>query len=60
MMKTSSRIYDYKGFKIKNVPYGNEPRWFVYDEDMTRIKLIYPCGTLKEAKKGIDQIRKEV
>lgn len=53
-----SKIYDYQGFKIQNLPYGNEPRWFIFDENMKQIKFISPCRTLKNAKKEIDDMIK--
>ena len=48
------RVHEYKGFKIVNTPYKSEPRWFVYTEDMERVKKIYPKGTLRECRECID------
>jgi len=52
-MKVDYKIYDYKGYKIQNSPYGSEPRWFIYNTDMTRFKG-YPEKTLKRCKEYID------
>jgi len=53
-----NKIYEYQGFKIQNLPYGSEARWFIFNENMERIKYISPCKTLKDAKKEIDIINK--
>lgn len=51
------KIYDYKGYKIQNSPYGSEVRWFIFDINMNNIKT-YPKATLKEAKEYVDAIIK--
>lgn len=58
-----SKQHLYKGKLIENIPYRSEPRWFIFEEDgKTRAKYksgieIYPCGTLKECKELLDEIK---
>lgn len=46
-----NKVYEYKGFKIKNTPYGSEARWFI---ESSEAFAKYPKKNLKEAKKSID------
>lgn len=48
-----NKIYEYKGFKIRNSPYGSEPRWFIFNGDMSQFRN-YPEKTLKACKKIVD------
>lgn len=50
-IKNMSKIYEYKGFKIHNSPYGSEARWFITSDEMF---AKYPKKTLKECKESID------
>lgn len=52
------KIHEYKGFKIQNSPYLSEARWFIYNEDMTKVKT-YPKKTLRECKEFIDNFKGE-
>lgn len=51
------KIHDYKGFKIQNCPFGSEPRYFIFNNDMQRQKHFFPKKTLKEAKTAVDSIK---
>ncbi len=48
-----TKIHEYKGYKIQNIPYGSEPRWFIYNSEMIRVDT-YPKNKLRDAKEWID------
>ena len=52
-----SKIYEYKGYNIQNIPLKSEARWFIFDENMNKI-VFSPEKTLKDAKSCIDDIIK--
>ena len=48
-----NKIHKYKGYKIQNIPYYSEPRWFIFKDDMTKLKAI-PERTLRKCKEYLD------